>query len=83
MLKLEDKDKIVFMEKNGKIVSVNSNHLAFEEFQREMMGEAEKSGLNSEQDVVDLGKEVCGKMWETQHGMREMWSQMGIKQGNI
>lgn len=43
---------------------INSNRLAFEEFQREMSGEAEKAGLRSEQDVVDLVKEVRQKMYE-------------------
>ena len=65
-LKLKDGDKVVFMEKSGEIVLINSNRLAFEEFQREMTGEAEKAGLNSEQDVVDLVKDVRGKMWEAQ-----------------
>ena len=66
-LKLKDGDKVVFMEKSGEIVLMNSNRLAFEEFQREMMGEAEKAGLSSEQDVADLVKEVRWKMWEAQH----------------
>jgi AbrB family looped-hinge helix DNA binding protein len=66
-LRLKNGDKIVFMEKSGEIVLMNSNRLAFEEFQLEMMGEAEKAGLNSEQDVADLVKEVRGKMWEAQH----------------
>ena len=65
-LGLKDGDKVVFMEKSGEIVLMNSNRLAFEEFQRDMAGEAEKAGLNSEQDVVDLVKEVRGKMWEAQ-----------------
>ena len=55
------------MEKSGEIVVMNSNRLAFEEFQREMAGEAEKATINSEQDVADLVKEVRWKMWETQH----------------
>jgi len=66
-LGLKDGDKVVFMEKKGEIVLLNSNRLAFEEFQRDMKGEAEKAGLNSEQDVVDLVNEVRGKMWEAQH----------------
>jgi len=67
-LKLKDGDKVVFMEKSGEIVLMNSNRLAFEDFQREMAGEAEKAGLTSEQDVADLVKEVRGKLWETRHG---------------
>ena len=66
-LKLKEGDKVVFMEKSGEIVLLNSNRLAFEEFQREMAGEAEKVGLSSEQDVVDLVKEVRNRMWEAQH----------------
>ena len=66
-LGLKDGDKVVFMEKRGEIVLMNANRLAFEEFQRDMAGEAKKAGFNSEQDVVDLVKEVRGKMWETQH----------------
>jgi AbrB family looped-hinge helix DNA binding protein len=66
-LGLKDGDKVVFMEKSGEIVLMNSNRLAFEEFQRDMAGEAEKAGLKSEQDVVGLVKEVREKMWEAQH----------------
>lgn len=66
-LRLKDGDKVVFMEKSGEIVLINSNRLAFEDFQRDMAGEAERAGLDSEQDVVDLVKEVRSKMWEAQH----------------
>jgi AbrB family looped-hinge helix DNA binding protein len=65
-LGLKGGDKVVFMEKGNNILLLNSNRLAFEEFQRDMAGEAEKVGLNSEQDVVDLVKQVRGKMWEAQ-----------------
>ncbi len=66
-LGLKDGDKVVFMEKGGDIVLLNSNRFAFEEFQRDMAGEAEKSGLYSEQDVADLVKEVRGKIWGARH----------------
>jgi len=66
-LSLKDGDKVVFMEKKGEIVLMNSNRLAFEEFQDEMAGEADKAGLSSEQDVVDLVNEVRRKMWEAQY----------------
>jgi len=63
-LSLKNGDKVVFMEKSGEIVLMNPNRFAFEEFQRGMAGAAEKAKLNSEQDVVDLVKNVRGKMWE-------------------
>jgi AbrB family looped-hinge helix DNA binding protein len=66
-LSLKDGDKVAFFEKGGEIVLMNSNRLAFEEFQRDMAGEAEKAGFNSEQDVIDFVKEIRGKMWEAQH----------------
>ncbi|MDR2487640.1 MAG: AbrB/MazE/SpoVT family DNA-binding domain-containing protein [Clostridiales Family XIII bacterium] len=66
-LGLKEGDKVVFMEKGDNIIILNSNRLAFENFQREMAGEAEKAGLESEQDVVDLVKQVRGKMWEDQN----------------
>lgn len=65
-LRLKEGDKVVFAEKSGDIVLINSNRLAFEEFQRDMAGEAERVGLNSEQDVADLVKQVRSKMWEAQ-----------------
>ncbi|MDR1193730.1 MAG: AbrB/MazE/SpoVT family DNA-binding domain-containing protein [Peptococcaceae bacterium] len=63
-LGLKDGDKVVFMEKSGDIVLLNSNRLAFEDFQRDMVGEAERAGLNSEKDVVELVKQVRSDMWE-------------------
>ena len=64
MLGLKEGDKVVFAEKDGNIVLLNSNRLAFEEFQREMAGEAERLGWTSEQDVVDYCKEIRREMWE-------------------
>ena len=39
-------------------------HLAFEEFQRDMLGEAERVGWTTEQDVVDYCKEIRKELWE-------------------
>jgi AbrB family looped-hinge helix DNA binding protein len=63
-LGLKDGDSVVFVEKGDYIVLQNSNRLAFEEFQREMTGEAEKAGVRSEQDAVDLVNLIRQKMWE-------------------
>ncbi|GHS90239.1 AbrB family transcriptional regulator [Synergistales bacterium] len=57
-LGLKDGDKVVFAEKDGNIVLLNSNRLAFEEFGRAMSGVAEELELHSEQDVVDMCKEI-------------------------
>ena len=64
MLGLKEGDKVVFAEKNGSIVLLNANRLAFEEFQRDMAGEAERVGWTSEEDVVNYCKEIRQMMWE-------------------
>ncbi|MDR1588912.1 MAG: AbrB/MazE/SpoVT family DNA-binding domain-containing protein [Oscillospiraceae bacterium] len=66
-LKLKEGDKIVFMEKGGEVVLLNSNRLAFEEFQRDMSGEAGNAGLSTEQDVVDLLRQIRQQMWEKEN----------------
>jgi len=66
-LGIKEGDKIVFMEKDDNIILINSNQLVYEEFQKEMAGEAEKAGIKSEQDVVELVREVRGKLWKKNH----------------
>ena len=63
-LGLKEGDKVVFAQKGGNIILLNSNRLAFEAFQRDMAGEAERTGWTSEQDVVDYCKELRREMWE-------------------
>lgn len=66
-LGLKEGDKVIFVEKDNNIILLNSNRLAFEEFQKEMAGEAEKAGIKTEQDVVDLVKQVRQKIWEERY----------------
>jgi AbrB family looped-hinge helix DNA binding protein len=62
-LSLKEGDKVVFIERDDNVILMNSNKLAFEEFQRDMSGVAERAGIEDEQDVVNLVKEVRRKMW--------------------
>lgn len=66
-LGLKEGDKVVFMEQGDNIIIMNSNRLAFEEFQRGLAGAAEQAGITSEQDVVDIVKDVRRRMWENQN----------------
>ena len=66
-LGVKEGDKIVFIEKDNMIVVANSNRLAFDEIQKAMEGEAEKAGLYTEEDVVQLCKEVRQELWEKRH----------------
>jgi len=65
-LSLKEGDKVVFLEQGNNIIIQNSNRLAFEELQRGMIGVAEKAGINSEQDVVDLVNDIRRETWEKQ-----------------
>ena len=63
-LNLKDGDKVIFMEQNGKIIVENSTRVALMEAQEAFKGEAERLGLNSEQDVVDLVKQIRKELQE-------------------
>ena len=62
-LKLKDGDKVLFMEKDGKIFIDNPTKLAILEAQEAFAGLAEELGLETEEDVVNLCKEVRKEMW--------------------
>ncbi len=66
-MNLKEGDKVVFIEENGKIIIENSAVFALRQIQNEFKGEAEKAGLKSEQDIVDLVKKIRKEMWEEQH----------------
>jgi AbrB family looped-hinge helix DNA binding protein len=57
-LNLKEGDKLLFMEKDGNIVIANSAMVAIQNVQNAFEGEAERLGLETEQDVVDLVDEV-------------------------
>lgn len=57
-LGVKDGDKIVFLEENGRIIVANAAMLALKTAQDAFAGEAERLGIQTEQDVVDLVKKV-------------------------
>lgn len=57
-LNLKEGDKVVFIEKDGNIVIANSAMVALQQVQDAFKGEAERLGLRTEQDVVNMVKEV-------------------------
>jgi len=60
-LKVGEGDKVVFYEENGKIMVENAAKLAFARVREAFDGDAERLGLKTEQDVVDMVKEVRRK----------------------
>jgi AbrB family looped-hinge helix DNA binding protein len=57
-LGVKDGDKVVFVEENGRIVMENAAMVALKTAQDAFRGEADRLGLKSDQDVVDMIKEV-------------------------
>lgn len=72
MLNLKDGDKVVFMTDSGKVTLENSTRLAIKEAQEAFAGLAEELGLKSEEDVVNLVKEVRKELWEKKHAQGEL-----------
>ncbi|MFZ7103755.1 MAG: AbrB/MazE/SpoVT family DNA-binding domain-containing protein [Peptococcaceae bacterium] len=67
MLNLKDGDKVVFMTDGGKVIMENPTRLAIKEAQEAFAGLAEELGLKSEDDVVNLVKEVRKELWAKKH----------------
>ena len=57
-LKVGEGDKVVFFEDNGRIIVENAAKLAFTQIREGFKGEAERMGLQDEQDVVNMVKEM-------------------------
>ena len=51
-------DRVTFVVENGNVRITNSAIYAMERLQKQMEGEAMKAGLNSEESVIDLVREV-------------------------
>ena len=60
-LKLNDGDKVAFIEKDGQFIIINPTMLAFENVQKAFEGEADRLGLKDVDDVVALVKDVRAK----------------------
>lgn len=56
ILKLKEGSKIIFFEKENEIVIKNAAMLSLEKIQNEFNGEAERLGIENEEDVVEFIK---------------------------
>ena len=66
-LNLKDGGKVAFIEQNGVYSILNPLSVAVENAQKAFTGEADRLGLKTEDDVVNLVKEVRKEMWEKQN----------------
>ena len=69
-LNLKEGDKVVFLEKDGNIVVVNSAVIALQKIQSSFEGEAERTGIKTEEDVVELVNEVRREAYMEKKGQR-------------
>ena len=63
-LNLKEGDKVAFFEKNGEIFIDNTTKSVILEAQKAFAGLAEELGLKTENDVIELCREVRKEMWE-------------------
>jgi len=57
-LGLSTGDRVALIYENNRIVMMNPAIHALEEFQKAMEGEAEKVGLTSEEDIIELCRDI-------------------------
>ena len=62
-LGIKDGDKLLFIEKPDGVVMLNSTIMAFEKIGKAFEGEAERLGLESEDDVIAMIKEIRRDNW--------------------
>lgn len=57
-LGIKNGDKVLFMEKSGRVYMMNSSMDALREAQQAFSGEAERVGLKNDDDVMEMIKEL-------------------------
>lgn len=70
-LGVRDGDKVIFLEENGRIIMENAAMISLKNAQDAFAGEAERLGLKTEQDVVNLVKDVRRETWEENHARHD------------
>jgi len=66
-LGIKNGDKLLFMEKPEGIMMVNPTMMALEKIGKAFEGEAERLGLENDDDVVAMIKEIRKENWEKQN----------------
>ena len=57
-MRLSAGDRVALIYENDRVIMMNPAIYALETFQKEMEGEAEKAGLITDEDVINLCREV-------------------------
>lgn len=67
-LGLREGDKVLFMEQNGGVLMVNSTVEALRQAQAAFAGEAERVGLEDEEDVVRMMRAFRQERYDARNG---------------
>ena len=67
MLGLTEGSKAIFAKKDDDIVMVNANEIAWENVQKAMKGSAKEAGIKTDQDVVDMVKDIRQEIYEEKY----------------
>ncbi len=70
-LQLKTGDRIAFVRDNGEVRMVNAGLLAIDEIQAAMAGEAERSGLDSDEKIVEFCKSVRRELYEERYARHD------------
>ena len=72
-LGLSTGDRVALIYESNRVVMVNPAVYAMEELHRSMEGEWEKAGINNEEDVVELCREVRAEVAAERAAANEGW----------
>jgi len=62
-LGIKEGDKVMFLEDGNRVILLNSSQIALDKLQSAMEEEAEKAGIDNEDDVIELCKNVRGELY--------------------
>jgi len=63
-LGLKDGDKVMFIDQPDGVVMINPTMMALEKIGQAFVGEAERLGLESDEDIITMVKEIRKQRWE-------------------
>lgn len=66
-LGVREGDKVLFIEKDGGVLMINSTVAALRQAQSEFAGEAERVGLRDEEDVAGMMAEFRRERYDARH----------------
>ena len=68
MLGIREGDKVLFIEREGSVLMVNSSLAALRQAQEAFAGEAERLGLQDEEDVAEMMRAFRQERYDARNG---------------